>query len=306
MTWTFLQETVEKGSNKIKLIEPVPDWPIGSEIVIATTGDKFSPGESEVARIIHKSDDNLVLTLNQTLKFNHLSEKRTVGTGSNSRDIYLRAEVGILTRNVVFKGSNDLSWEQFYDVPQCPEGFNPVENAVQTCFLGRYGPELGSDQFGAIIFINAPAKLIPNEPETVIARISNLELYYVGQAFRIGRYPLHFHMNGDMPSSYVFECAVHKSFNRATNMHASNYVRIERNVIYDIMGGAYFLEDGVEIGNVFKYNLAVFVKSSSSLLNEDVTPGNFKKKLVFFYTPLYLKKIEKKFLVKSLKTDQKL
>ncbi len=34
-----------------------------------------------------------------------------------------------------------------------------------------------------------------------------------------------------------------------------------------------------EIGNVFKYNLAVFVKSSSSLLNEDVTPGNFKKKI---------------------------
>ena len=61
-------------------------------------------------------------------------------------------------------------------------------------------------------------------------------------------------------------------------MHASNYVRIERNVIYDIMGGAYFLEDGVEIGNVFKYNLAVFVKSSSSLLNEDVTPGKFFEK----------------------------
>ena len=39
------------------------------------------------------------------------------------------------------------------------------------------------------------------------------------------------------------------------------------------MGGAYFLEDGVEIGNTFRYNLAVFVKTSSSLLNEDVTPG---------------------------------
>lgn len=80
-------------------------------------------------------------------------------------------------------------------------------------------------------------------------------------------------MNGDMKSSYVSECSIHESFNRATNIHASNYVTIERNVIYNIMGGAYFLEDGIEIGNSFIGNLAVFVRTSSSLLNEDVTPG---------------------------------
>ena len=88
-------------------------------------------------------------------------------------------------------------------------------------------------------------------------------------------------MNGDMPSSYVSECAIHESFMRATNMHASNYILIERNVIYNIMGGAYFLEDGVEIGNTFAYNLAVFVKASSSLLSEDITPG-FKSHSFFF------------------------
>lgn len=111
--------------------------------------------------------------------------------------------------------------------------------------------------------------------ETVIARIQNVELFHVGQAFRLGRYPIHFHMNGDMPSSYVKECAIHQSFNRATNIHATNYITIESNVIYDIYGGAYFLEDGVEIGNVFKNNLAVFVKTSSSLLNEDSLPAAF-------------------------------
>lgn len=36
-----------------------------------------------------------------------------------------------------------------------------------------------------------------------------------------------------------------------------------------------FLEDGVEVGNVFRGNLAVFVRTSSSLLNEDVTPAAF-------------------------------
>lgn len=111
--------------------------------------------------------------------------------------------------------------------------------------------------------------------EVAITRISNVELYHVGQAFRKGRYPIHFHMNGDMKSSYVKESSIHQSFNRAVNIHASNYVTVERNVIYNIMGGAYFMEDGIEIGNEFKYNLAIFVRTSSSLLNEDATPGKF-------------------------------
>jgi hypothetical protein len=35
------------------------------------------------------------------------------------------------------------------------------------------------------------------------------------------------------------------------------------------------LADGVEIGNTFRGNLAVFVQTSSSLLNEDLTPAAF-------------------------------
>ena len=48
------------------------------------------------------------------------------------------------------------------------------------------------------------------------------------------------------------------------------------------MGGAYFLEDGIEIGNTFKNNLAVFVKASSSLLSEDSTPGKIHFYWIFF------------------------
>lgn len=186
-------------------------------------------------------------------------------------EAWVRAEVGLLTRNVLFRGYNDDSWNILKTAPACPNGFDPGEFAVQTCFLGRYGPELGSDEFGGTIMMSG--SMMPG-PESVIGRFSNVELYHVGQAFRLGRYPIHFHMNHDMPSSYVKECAIHQSFNRAVNIHATNYVRIERNFIYDILGGAYFLEDGVEVGNSFKYNLAILVRTSSSLLNEDITPGN--------------------------------
>ena len=78
--------------------------------------------------------------------------------------------------------------------------------ATQTCFQGRFGEELGSEQFGAQIIMHAPR---PDEG-LVVGRFSNVELYYVGQAFRLARYSIHFHLNGDMTGSYVKNCAIHK------------------------------------------------------------------------------------------------
>jgi hypothetical protein len=46
-------------------------------------------------------------------------------------------------------------------------------------------------------------------------------------------------------------------------------------VLYCCRGGGMVLADGVEIGNTFRGNLAVFVQTSSSLLNEDLTPAAF-------------------------------
>ena len=64
-------------------------------------------------------------------------------------------------------------------------GFDPSEFAVQTCFLGRYGPEMGTDQFGAHIMLSGQRRQA-GQPESVIGRFSNVELFHVGQAFRLG------------------------------------------------------------------------------------------------------------------------
>ena len=268
VTWTHLSQTANQGATQITLKEPVI-WSVGSQIIIATTGNNLSQRENEVRTITSVNGNQL--TLDSPLNYTHLSVKRTV----YDTDVFIQAEVGLLSRNVLFRGYNDDTWNSLYTAPACPDGFDPGVNAVQTCFLGRYGAEIGTDQFGAHIMISAGnmAGTTKFTKEVVFGRFSNVELFHVGQAYRLGRYPIHFHMNGDMPSSYVKECAIHESFNRATNIHASNYITIESNIIYNIMGGAYFLEDGVEIGNTFKNNLAVFVVSSESLLNEDTTPG---------------------------------
>jgi len=146
-----------------------------------------------------------------------------------------------------------------------PALYQPIviagEFAVQTCFQGRFGEQLGSDQFGAQVMLHAPR---PDE-DLVVGRIEHVEFTYSGQAFRLGRYAIHFHLNGRMHGSYVRGCSVHRSFNRAVNVHGTHNLLVEHNVLYDIMGGAFFLEDGIETGNTFQYNLAVFVISSTSL-----------------------------------------
>ena len=55
-------------------------------------------------------------------------------------------------------------------------------------------------------------------------------------------------MNGDMRGSYVKNCGIHKTFNRAINIHNSHNVVIDNNVVYDVKGGAIFLEDSIETG----------------------------------------------------------
>ena len=242
--------------------------------MIATTGNYLSQRENEVRTIIDISPDKKTLTFDKPLQFTHLSEKRTVNDGNgNTYDLNIQAEVGLLTRNVLFQGTNDPTWTSLRSAPACPSGVNPNQFATQTCFLGRYGPEIGTDQFGAHIMASADP-IAPRTSELTIMRFSNVEFYQVGQAYRLNRYPINFQSNGNSNSSFVKECAIHQSFNRAVNIRGSNNINIERNVIYDIMGSAYFLENAVETGNTFKYNLAVFVRTSSSLLNEDSTPGN--------------------------------
>ncbi|CAF3653212.1 unnamed protein product [Adineta steineri] len=46
-------------------------------------------------------------------------------------------------------GSVEQTWDQ--TIQACPDGFDIGEFAIETCYLGRYGEEIGSDQFSATI-----------------------------------------------------------------------------------------------------------------------------------------------------------
>lgn len=71
--------------------------------------------------------------------------------------------------------------------------------------------------------------------------MENTEVRHMGQAFRLGRYAIHFHLSGSMNGSYVRQCAIHHSHNRALTAHGVHDIIIERNVAYDITGHTFFV-----------------------------------------------------------------
>lgn len=99
----------------------------------------------------------------------------------------MRAEVGLLTRNIVFQGEID-----------------PSE----------------SEDYGAHIMIYSTGD------DSSITRIEGVELRDVGQAFKVGRNPINFHQLGNVHKSYVKNNSIWKSYNRAVTVSGTNYLNI--------------------------------------------------------------------------------
>jgi hypothetical protein len=173
-----------------------------------------------------------VLTLDVPLDYNHHASMPTFG----GQTIDMRAEVGLLTRNVRFRGDPETS---------------------------------KLNEYGANIFLHS------HGDDSLTGRIANVELEDVGQGFKIGRYAVHFHMIGAVHNSYAKGNAVHSGFNRAFTLHGTNYMRIMNNVGYSIKGHNIFIEDAVEKKNQLIRNCIIKVKRSWSGLNTDQTPAGF-------------------------------
>ena len=145
-----------------------------------------------------------------------------------------RAEIGMISRNVVIQG----------------------DESTKTSYFG-----------GHVMIM-----------EGAVARIEGVELRRVGQA-RLGRYPIHYHCFNAEPMgdlSYVRGNAVHSSWNRGYTLHAIHNLVVEDNIAYNVVGHAFFVEDGFETGNVLKHNLAIGVKSPSRVCEPPMDNGQVR------------------------------
>ena len=143
---------------------------------------------------------------------------------------------------------------------------------------------------------------------SLVGRFSNVELRQTGQGLKIGKYPIHFHLVGDVSASYVRNCSIHRANNRAIAVHGVTRLRVEWNVVFDVRGHAIFievlrgaglalfslslalslsgmklrsplsapsLEDGTETRNTIAHNLVAVVRPIWSLLAVDQSPAAF-------------------------------
>jgi hypothetical protein len=223
-----MEVTADKGSKSITLKEKV-DWKAGEFIAIASTTFSGRNAEKrEIKSIDNSNPDKPIVTFEEALLYKHFAGVEKVGTKGDS--IEMRAEVGLLTRNIKYRG-------------------DPLTSA--------------KNQYGAHIMIHSPGD------ESSIGRIEHVELTDVGQAFKLGRYPLHFHMIGTVHKSYVRGNAIHQTYNRAITIHGVHYFRVIRNVAYDTMGHTVFIEDAAETNCLIDGNLIIQTKASFSLINTD-------------------------------------
>ena len=241
ITWTELDSTLEANKNIITLIKHT-DWQVGERIVIASTDFSLEHTEEFLIQGIDNSGaTGSVITLDRLSTFKHFAETKSY-TGTNgvnpdkTKELTMRAEVALMTRNLVYKGADDDSIEK---------------------------------QYGAHIMLHSPGD------ESLTGRISYVELTQVGQAFQLGRYPIHFHMIGTVHGSYIKGNSIHHTYNRACTLHGVQYLTIENNLAYQTMGHTFFIEDAAEINNYLRGNLAMKTMRSWSLLNTDQTPASF-------------------------------
>ncbi len=229
LTWTRLSSTAQKGTDKITLEDSVAGmWQVGDTLLVTNTD--YHP--------MQRWDSGLPPSIS-------FYNGRGVVPDQNEE-----VKIQAISGNVVTLAT-PLQYTHW------GEGYERAEVGLLNRRIVFKSDDTGaSDRYGGHFMIRA-AK---------VAKFTGIELYHMGQSGIMGRYNLHFHMNGDMRGRdfYVKDSSFRQSFQRCVAIHDTKGILVQNNVAYDIYGHCYFLEDGGEIRNVFDRNLGVKIKSVDS------------------------------------------
>lgn len=214
----------------LHLQDDVGSWRPGDRIVVASTD--YSMHQAEEFTLLPCPD----CTKNQ-VRIQGKPQYTHVGEILDGID--MRAEVAVLSRNILIRGEME---------PSC-YGDN-------SCQFFSY------DSFGGHI------KILKNFTSV---HLSQVELTHMGQQVR-GSHPVNFHLCGDVDErggysdpTYLQSLSIHHCFSRCVTVHATNGLLIRDTVGYDTLGHCFFLEDGIEQRNVFFHNLGLLTKPGTIL-----------------------------------------
>lgn len=202
-------------------------WKIGDKIVIGPTGYNYLEAESFTIVGIDSKNPNKFF-LDRPIQHIHWGEKASYPTNAMGEvELDERAEVANLTRSILIRAD-----EADFTIDESD------------------GPEA---QRGGHIMVHHGGA----------AYINSIELYKMGQAGAMARYPFHWHWVGQATGQFIKNSSIHHSYQRCIVVHRTNRTTVQNNVCYDFKGHGYFFEDGVEIQNVMTGNLAIMAKAPS-------------------------------------------
>ena len=113
------------------------------------------------------------------------------------------------------------------------------------------------NSIGAYCLIAGDPGAAPGTVRHSVGRFSGVEFRRMGQFNRPGRYPLHWHGNGDADDSLVVGCLVHQSYQRGIVTVGSRRVRIRGNVVVKPYGHGYIVESEDRSPQLLTTNLAL-------------------------------------------------
>jgi cell migration-inducing and hyaluronan-binding protein len=221
-------------------------WSIGDTIVVAPTG--FNHEEAEHFTITGIDPNTNEIFLDHPAEFTHWGQGQIFNSKAlGSFELDERAEIANLTRSILIRADET-------------DGEIDEGTGVEA-------------QRGGHIMVHHNGK----------AYIDSVELYKMGQAGVMARYPFHWHYSGDVPGQFIKNSSIHHSYQRCVTVHRTNQSLVQNNVCYNFKGHGYFLEDGNEVNNTVTKNLAIkaMPPSSNKLLlqsdniNRDETQGRF-------------------------------
>uniref|UniRef100_A0AAX7VCM5 hyaluronoglucosaminidase n=1 Tax=Astatotilapia calliptera TaxID=8154 RepID=A0AAX7VCM5_ASTCA len=235
------------NSSILELADHPAGWGPGDRVVVASTDYSMHQAEEFTLLPCPTCASNQLKVRGKT-KFIHMGEEVD--------GVDMRAEVGLLSRNILLRGEMEPS-----------------------CYGNEACKFFNFDTFGGHLKVEHGFRAV---------HISGMELQHMGQQ-TMGHYPVHFHMNGDVderggydPPTSVSDLSIHHSFSRCVTIHGSNGLMVKDVVGYDTLGHCFFTEDGPEERNTFEHCLGLMVRAGTLLPSDrdskmcrDITDGAY-------------------------------
>uniref|UniRef100_A0A672K8Q9 Cell migration inducing hyaluronidase 1 n=1 Tax=Sinocyclocheilus grahami TaxID=75366 RepID=A0A672K8Q9_SINGR len=231
----------------LELADEPQGWTFGDRIVVASTDYSM-----------HQAEEFSILACPYCMRNQIKVEGKPayLHIGEEVDGVDMRAEVGLLTRNILIRGEME-----------------------PTCYGNEACKFFSFDTFGGHL---------KAERGFFSVHVEGVEFKHMGQQ-SVGHYPVHFHMNGDVdekggydPPTYVKDLSIHHTFSRCVTVHGTNGLLVKDVVGYDALGHCFFTEDGPEERNTFDHCLGLLVKASTLLPSDrdskmcrDITNGAY-------------------------------